>query len=274
MTIKEQCKQLWREAFSDSEEFIDFYFSRIFSDEINHYVEGAEGRVVAALQAIPFEIKAGDTMFRAAYLSGIATSKRFRRQGFMQRLMDKTHRELEAQCYDMAFLIPAEPYLFDIYAKFGYQTAFYKDYEDIFVNDFPENNVEVKAADKSLDIKELFRYFDRKQRETSGVIFSEKHFSVLTDSFLLEGLPILIATDNGTIAGLAFVGAEGRVPKLFADSEPVRQALLTQVAKLSGRESVMLKTNAKKIPYAMVKPLKNNELILPENLAISLMLDE
>lgn len=274
MTIKEQCKQLWREAFSDSEEFVDFYFSRIFSDEINHYVESAENHVVAALQAIPFEIKAGEIMLRAAYLSGIATSKRFRRQGFMQRLMDKTHRELEAQGYDLAFLIPAEPYLFDIYAKFGYHTAFYKDYEEVFINDFPENEIEVKVADKSLDIKELFRYFDKKQRETSGVIFSEKQFSILTDSFLLEGLPILIAIDNGTIAGVTFVGAGYNVPKLFADSEPVRQALLTQVAKLNGRDSVRLKTNAKKIPYAMAKPLKNKELILPENLAISLMLDE
>lgn len=274
MTIKEQCKELWREAFSDSEEFVDFYFSRIFSDEINHYVEGVEGRVVAALQAIPFEIKAGERMFRAAYLSGIATSKRFRRQGFMQRLMDKTHRELEAQGYDLAFLIPAEPYLFDIYAKFGYQTAFYKDYEGIFVNDFPENNVEVKAADKELDIRELFKYFDRKQRETSGVVFSEKQFSVLTDSFLLEGLPILTATDGGRVAGVAFVGGEGRVLKLFADSEAARQALLSEAAKLSLRESVVLKTNAKKAPYAMLKPLKSRELNLPENLAISLMLDE
>ena len=52
MTIKEQVKVLWKQCFHDSDEFIDFYFQRRYTDDLNSYAE-ADGRVIAALQRIP-----------------------------------------------------------------------------------------------------------------------------------------------------------------------------------------------------------------------------
>lgn len=69
-SIKEQTKRLWKASFDDTDNFVELYFDRVFHTDINHTIE-YEGRVVAALQAIPFLFKTGDKILKTAYLSGI-----------------------------------------------------------------------------------------------------------------------------------------------------------------------------------------------------------
>ena len=56
-SIKEQTKRLWKASFDDTDNFVELYFDRVFHTDINHTIE-YEGRVVAALQAIPFTSQA------------------------------------------------------------------------------------------------------------------------------------------------------------------------------------------------------------------------
>lgn len=274
-SIKEQTKRLWKASFDDTDNFVELYFDRVFHTDINHTIE-YEGRVVAALQAIPFLFKAGDKILKTAYLSGITTDADYRRQGFMGRLLDDTHRKLRDSGFDAAFLIPAKDFLFDIYAKFGYRTAFYKDYQKINITSEYKGNNQVNVSSLApSDISEAFRYFDYKQRQqTAGVIFDKRYFETVVDVFAMENNKVLIAKTDNRIAGIAFADTEGNVLKLFADSSDIEQAIFYDLAKIICKRTILLKTNGKAIPYGMIKPLTDNTLpddILP---SVSLMLDE
>ena len=247
-SIKEQTKRLWKASFDDTDNFVELYFDRVFHTDINHTIE-YEGRVVAALQAIPFLFKTGDKILKTAYLSGITTDADYRRQGIMRRLLDDTHRKL---------------------------TAFYKDYQKINIasEDKGNNQVNVSSLAPS-DISEAFRYFDYKQRQqTAGVIFDKRYFETVVDVFAMENKKVLIAKTDNHIAGIAFADTEGNVLKLFADSSDIEQVIFYDLAKIIGKRTILLKTNGKAIPYGMIKPLTDNTLpddILP---SVSLMLDE
>lgn len=276
MTVREQVKQLWQDAFNDTDSFVNLYFERIYSDEINYTVE-YNGRVVAALQAITFEFKLGNEILKTAYLSGIVTNKNYRNKGFMRQLLDKTHNSLQAKGFDAVWLIPAEEYLFEIYGKFGYQTLFYKNYSSIDVTNLvpQKNNIFVDTL-KYNELNEAFDYFRHKQSEQEcGVLFSKNFFEVLFDVFALENNRIFIARNKQHIEGIAFVVSQSNVLQIFADSSEIEHALFAYIAKISNLSYIVLKTNDKAKPYGMAlffdKKRQFPAHILP---SVSLMLDE
>jgi predicted acetyltransferase len=118
---KQQTKALWLRTFDDSEEFVDFYFEKYFSDKNNIFVE-QNGKIISALQALPFSLQIENKIVPSAYLSGICTDENFQHQGFMRELLTKTHRQLFENQYWAATLIPASENLEKMYQKFGYAT--------------------------------------------------------------------------------------------------------------------------------------------------------
>ena len=63
MSIKEQVRQLWKQCFSDSDEFIELYFRMRYTDELNSYIE-SDGKVVAALQRLPYPMTCGERSYQ------------------------------------------------------------------------------------------------------------------------------------------------------------------------------------------------------------------
>lgn len=109
---------LWKEAFSDSEEFLVLFFSSGFSP----------ARCMAAWQAEElasalywFDCEADGQ--KIAYLYAIATAKRFRRQGICRALMEAVHCHLQQNGYAGALLVPESPALAEYYHRIGYYTA-------------------------------------------------------------------------------------------------------------------------------------------------------
>ena len=273
MDLKNQCKNLWLSTFSDTKEFVDFYFDRIFPKSLNYTIFSEENTLVATLQAIPFDIQTSGSKIKSAYLSGVATAEVYRGRGFMRNLLDKTHIDLMQKGYDCSFLIPAEEYLFDVYRKFGYQTMFWKDYNVEVVSKLTDENIDVVVFDRNMISKDLFDFFAEKSI-AAGVLFSEQYFEVLLDAFLLEGSPIFVAYEAGKVVGEAFVSSSGVVLKIIARDLSVRQSLLRRISLFCDSEKVTIKSNERKIPYAMVKPLCSESIDIPDGASISLMLDE
>lgn len=60
--MREQVKELWKLCFpDDSDEFVNLYFSSRYTDEINSAIT-ENGRVVSALQRIPYPMQFMDTV--------------------------------------------------------------------------------------------------------------------------------------------------------------------------------------------------------------------
>lgn len=111
-------KNLWQQAFGDSDAALDAFFSTGFSpDRYNCILE--DSVPVSALYW--FDCTLAGQKF--AYLYAIATEKSHQGQGLCRCLVEDTHRILKTQGCAGAVLVPAEAELFDLYEKLGYRAA-------------------------------------------------------------------------------------------------------------------------------------------------------
>jgi len=111
-------QQLWVEAFGDSQETLDSFFTTGFSEDRFHCIK--ENNVpVSALYWFDCQLKG----HKLAYLYAVATAKEHRGKGLAQRLMAQCHARLKELGYAGAILVPSDKTLFGFYEKMGYRTA-------------------------------------------------------------------------------------------------------------------------------------------------------
>ena len=107
-------RQLWQEAFGDSDAFLDRFFEAAFSP--NRCLCAYDGVPVAAVYWFSCRW-AGE---KIAYLYALAVKKSHRRRGLARALVEETVKRLKAEGYRGAVLVLGEPELFDMYGKMGF----------------------------------------------------------------------------------------------------------------------------------------------------------
>ncbi len=110
-------RALWKEAFEDSDAFLDTFFSSAFSPQHCRCVF-LQGQIGAMLYW--FDCQCGGE--KLAYLYAVATAKTFRGKGLCHALMEGTQLLLAEQGYAGVILVPGEQTLFGFYEKMGYST--------------------------------------------------------------------------------------------------------------------------------------------------------
>ena len=108
-------RELWKEAFGDSDEFLDGFFREGFAFDRCRCLF-VKGQPVAALYWFDCDYRAQ----RLAYLYAVATKNALQGQGLCRALMDSTHAHLEALGYGGTLLVPGNEGLFRLYEKLGY----------------------------------------------------------------------------------------------------------------------------------------------------------
>lgn len=108
-------RRLWKEAFSDTDDYLDLFFDRGYAQDQAMCVTDADS-VAAALYWMDMDYVGG----KIAYIYAVATAKAYRGQGLCRKLMKETHRVLQAQGYAAAVLVPQDSGLAGMYAAMGY----------------------------------------------------------------------------------------------------------------------------------------------------------
>lgn len=114
MTKKEQCKQLYSDAFGSSPEFDKMLFD-LFGDNIETYEKN--GTVAAMYFKIPCQIKSGEKRLSAYYIYAVTTHKDFRHRGIMTKLFEKTLTEPDT----IYFLKPSSDGVIPFYRQAGFK---------------------------------------------------------------------------------------------------------------------------------------------------------
>jgi len=109
-------KALWKQAFGDTDAFVDGFFDVGFSPERCCTIE-QEGKLAAALYW--FDCLWQDK--KLAYIYGVATDMDFQGQGLCRKLMEDTHLRLQETLYAGTVLVPADEGLYRMYEKMGYR---------------------------------------------------------------------------------------------------------------------------------------------------------
>ncbi len=206
MDKKQQIVNLWRTCFGDSEAFISLYFDRVYKDENAMTIE-KDGKIVSALQIVPYTMTYLGTEISVAYISGVCTAPEERGQGLMRQLLQETFEEMERREVAISALIPADPWLFDYYREQGYTEAFDYSVETYIRPNTPVQLPKITVIQPEVPTTdELFAYFNRKLRERpSCILHSQDDFiTILRDLQLDNGGMYTALDENEKVVGMAF----------------------------------------------------------------------
>lgn len=117
--ITAQTKALWQQVFNDIPAFVDLYFDKVFKPAYNITAQ-ISGRVVAALQALPYTFKIDEQQYPTAYLSGVAVLPELQGTGIGSNLLLQTHDALYRKHTVFTHLIPCDEDIVRWYKKNGY----------------------------------------------------------------------------------------------------------------------------------------------------------
>lgn len=262
---KEEVKSLWKKCFNDSDEFIELYFSKRYTDEINMAIY-EDGKVISALQMIPYKISLRGETINASYISGASTDPDYRNRGAMAKLLSDTHKKMYEEDVLLSFLIPAEEWLIAYYSKFGYNSIFFSKYiEQQNKNLVVDTSLNIEISDTIND--NVYNYLSEKMLSiTCAVQHSFEDLSVVMEDIKLAGGNIAVASRNETICGVTFavpVDDKVAIRAIIADSIEMRDSLFAKSMELFNAKTVIYRTfkGENLSPYGMARVINLDSLL-------------
>ena len=219
-------RTLWKEAFEDTDAFLDCFFSTAFAPDRCRCVT-VENQAAAALYW--FDCRQEDRP--VAYLYAVATAKAFRNQGLCRKLMEDTRQLLARLGYAGILLVPGEKGLFAMYESMGYQTC-------CRVREFTCRSSETPVALRSVTPEE-YAALRRTLLPAGGVVQENENLQFL-------------GSISRLYAGDGFLYAEDAELLGHADAAPGILAAL-------GKEKGSFRCPGEEIPFAMYLPLAQGD---------------
>lgn len=214
---------MWKLCFDDSEEFVELYFRLRYTDEVNVAVE-CDGKVVSALQMLPYPMTFCGKEIPTAYLSGVCTHPDYRNRGMMRALLKKAFGRMWQNGIALSTLIPAEPWLYSCYARSGYARVFRS--QEVSSRKLEAGSHILTSGLLNSDFSDnACDFLDRKLRERPCCIqHTPEDFGVILAGLQLEGGKILTWKRDGKLAAVAVVSPvasaeEGEATTLYRIEE-------------------------------------------------------
>lgn len=239
MRVRFETRHLWERSFADPRAFIDLYFREKYRKERNEVIV-RDGRVVSALQKLPYPMTYGGRMLPASYISGACTDENYRKRGLMGELLSQTHRAMQQENAAFSFLIPATQELAAYYAKFGYTPCFRFGWETITAGT-PDDSLVVGTVDQH-KTEELLPYLrDKMQERTMCVQHPLDDLRAVVDDMHMAGDTMWEARRGELTVALAICRAEADgilLRECVYDDEEARDGLIAAIAAHYGRTEV------------------------------------
>ncbi|MBR5474628.1 MAG: GNAT family N-acetyltransferase [Lachnospiraceae bacterium] len=208
-------RELWKEAFGDTDAFLDTFFVQAFASERCRLVR-AGFDIAAALYWFDCECR-GERM---AYVYAVATKEAYRKQGLSHRLLEDTHRHLKENGYGGVLLVPGSESLFRFYEGQGYEVC--SGIRELFVT----ASAELKAAGITPEIEGLrevdaseFAVLRRQHLPDGGVIQEGANLAFLQTQakfYAGEGVLLAAAEDEGALFGIELLGDTEAASRILA----------------------------------------------------------
>lgn len=118
-----EVKDLWKYCFSDSHEFVDYYFEKRYKQEKNIIISDDNGKIQAALQLNPYTLCVDEKEKNINYVVGVSVRPESRGLGYSSTLLKETMNYQYRNNEDVSILMPIDT---EIYSRYGYINCFYR----------------------------------------------------------------------------------------------------------------------------------------------------
>ncbi len=242
MTKKEEVLNLWRICFNDTEDFLRLYFERKYSDA-DTAVLRENGRIVSALQMLPYPMTWYGKTVMTSYISGACTHPSFRSGGLMRKLLTEAFLTMKSRKTAFSVLIPQEPRLYDYYARAGYAPVLAYTPENYYLSVRNDNPAVSFPAREELRPEELYPYFRAQMEKRKNCVQhpAEDFRTVLDELYLSGGSLLLLKDARGQIGGMAFAlpcPDKILINELLYESDSGKEALLQAAAHKWGKGEI------------------------------------
>ena len=268
--MREQVRNLWKISFGDSDDFIRLWFDRVYKDEQTLVVQ-QNGKIVSALQILPYEMTYCGTTIPTGYICGVCTLPSERGKGYMNQLMHQAIKAIQNYGYALAVLIPATPGLFDLYRRFEFTNAFDYAIEIIQSNNSissPDSDIRIVSYEK-LTSNAIYDYYHTRQCERDcAIIHSAYQFETICRDRILGGCKIWVALANKQLVGLAFTDQTKDkillIREIICDNTDVKNILVRSILNRHQLHCAKLRippTLSNSVPYGMARIINKEQLI-------------
>ena len=188
---------MWKICFNDSDEFMDFYFSKKYKHE-NTLIYFEDNKALASLQMLPYCFTFCGVEIPISYISGACTLPEYRGRGYMGKLLLSAFDSMRQRKIPLSILIPAEKWLYDYYARYGYEAVFEADNNEIPLKKIiDQSNGCIDAAYTAFDA--LYRNRDfcvQKTKEDFAAIVKEAESSNFSPKSNIAGMARIINAEK------------------------------------------------------------------------------
>lgn len=237
--ICKEIKEMWRETFRVSDEWLDMYFKKVYRQaDLMTITAGDDDDVIASSLLLQrYNMYFHSAPIPVGYVSGAATLRRYRDRGYMKQLMhDALFASFERGDVLMT-LIPASRHLYFYYDRLGFTTVFYVDEErytekHTFPMQFRYDVVNPRES------HEVFQFVDDKLKERDNVMLHtyDDFQNIISDTLLDGGSATALANHHtGEIEAFILAAPANErvsVRELLYTNEDARNAALSHVMTL------------------------------------------
>lgn len=231
-------RALWKEAFGDSDKFLDTFEKTAFSpDRCRCISEGDE--ILAALYWFDCSLHG----HRLAYLYAVATAQTHRGKGLCRTLMENTHAHLKTLGYVGVLLVPGESSLFDFYEKLGYRTCT-RIGEQAFLASAEKTPLRQIGAEEYAALRRTLLPENGILQENENLAF----LAATAEFYAGDGFVLAAQREGASLRGIELLGNTSKAPAILAS--------------LDCTEGIFRVPSGDK-PFAMYAPLSKTALPSP-----------
>ncbi len=245
----EYLKKLWQTAFDDSDASLDFFFEKTVSlDRVLAVFQNR--KPVSALYMLESEIVISEKTYSAYYIYAVCTHPDFRGKGLMKSLFEELFKVAKSRNIDYLFLVPEEEYLFNIYEKLGFKTAFSYSQKTVSKSDF--NNIQ-STENQNLTYEKYRKSIEDNPMNVPIAVLKESTFNAFFNSVSGEVKTVFIENEGYVLYGE--VEESLTIFELYGNEN----LLLNAVFRNTEKEKIIYRQPTKEnpIPYGMFYKIKD-----------------
>lgn len=229
MNKRDEFKNLWRECFDDSPEWVEMFFTRVYNDD-DVIALTTEKTIVSAMLLQRYKINFHGTATDMSYICGAATHRNERGKGHMSRLIESALAESYRRGDTFCSLIPAERHLYPFYARKGFATVFYvRDLRFTAVHNFITDD-DFRLIDDIYAPAVYDAFSDMEYRINGNILHSHRDFlNILDDYRASHNQVAAVCDEEGHVAAIGFADISDNiatVTELLGENDDAKIAVL------------------------------------------------